>query len=53
MAGIGLGVLAYVFFSAHDATIKFLVASLPVWQILFVRSLDHHDRLPSLSGARG
>jgi drug/metabolite transporter (DMT)-like permease len=39
MAGIGLGVLAYVLFSAHDATIKFLVASLPVWQILFVRSL--------------
>ncbi len=38
MAGIGLGVLAYVLFSAHDATIKFLVASLPVWQILFVRS---------------
>ncbi len=39
MAGIGLGVLAYVFFSAHDATIKFLVTALPVWQILFVRSL--------------
>jgi drug/metabolite transporter (DMT)-like permease len=39
MAGIGLGVLAYVFFSAHDATIKFLVTDLPVWQILFVRSL--------------
>jgi drug/metabolite transporter (DMT)-like permease len=39
MAGIGLGVLAYVFFSVHDATIKFLVTALPVWQILFVRSL--------------
>jgi drug/metabolite transporter (DMT)-like permease len=39
MGGIGLGVLAYVFFSAHDATIKFLVETLPVWQILFVRSL--------------
>jgi drug/metabolite transporter (DMT)-like permease len=38
MAGIGLGVVAYVFFSGHDATIKFLVAALPVWQILFVRS---------------
>jgi drug/metabolite transporter (DMT)-like permease len=38
MVGIGLGVLAYVFFSGHDATIKFLVESLPVWQILFVRS---------------
>jgi drug/metabolite transporter (DMT)-like permease len=38
MVGIGLGVLAYVLFAGHDATIKFLVASLPVWQILFVRS---------------
>jgi drug/metabolite transporter (DMT)-like permease len=38
MAGIGLGVLAYVFFSGHDATIKYLVAALPAWQILFVRS---------------
>jgi drug/metabolite transporter (DMT)-like permease len=38
MAGIGLGVMAYVFFAGHDATIKYLVQSLPVWQILFVRS---------------
>jgi drug/metabolite transporter (DMT)-like permease len=36
--GIGLGVLAYFLFSGHDATIKVLVAQLPVWQILFVRS---------------
>jgi len=35
---MGLGALAYVLFSGHDATIKFLVASLPVWQVLFVRS---------------
>jgi drug/metabolite transporter (DMT)-like permease len=39
MTGIGLGVLAYMLFSAHDATIKLLVATLPVWQVLFVRSL--------------
>ena len=38
MSGIGLGVLAYMLFSAHDATIKFLVVDLPVWQILFIRS---------------
>lgn len=38
--GIGLGVLAYGLFSMHDATIKWLVASLPVWQVLFFRSLS-------------
>src|ERR1700722_788619 len=37
--GIGLGVLAYALFSMHDATIKWLVAGLPVWQVLFFRSL--------------
>jgi drug/metabolite transporter (DMT)-like permease len=37
-AGIGLGVLAYALFSVHDATIKWLVATLPVWQVLFFRS---------------
>jgi drug/metabolite transporter (DMT)-like permease len=36
--GIGLGVLAYALFSLHDATIKWLVAALPVWQVLFFRS---------------
>jgi drug/metabolite transporter (DMT)-like permease len=39
MAGIGLGVLAYSLFSFHDATNKWLVAALPVWQVLFCRSL--------------
>jgi drug/metabolite transporter (DMT)-like permease len=38
MAGIGLGVLAYSLFSLHDATNKWLVAALPVWQVLFCRS---------------
>jgi drug/metabolite transporter (DMT)-like permease len=37
--GIGLGVLAYGMFSMHDATIKWLVAELPIWQVLFCRSL--------------
>ena len=39
MSGIGLGVLAYALFSVHDATNKYLVATLPVWQILFFRSV--------------
>ena len=37
--GIGLGVLAYAMFSMHDATIKWLVAEMPIWQVLFCRSL--------------
>jgi drug/metabolite transporter (DMT)-like permease len=37
--GIGLGVLAYGMFSLHDATIKWLVAELPIWQVLFCRSV--------------
>jgi len=36
--GIGLGVLAYSLFSIHDAMNKWLVATLPVWQVLFFRS---------------
>jgi drug/metabolite transporter (DMT)-like permease len=36
--GILLGVLAYSLFSLHDATNKYLVAFLPVWQVLFFRS---------------
>ena len=38
MLGIGLSVLAYALFSLHDASIKWLVAALPAWQILFCRS---------------
>ncbi len=37
-AGILLGLLAYALFSVHDATIKWLVAALPVWEVLFFRS---------------
>lgn len=36
--GIGLGALAYSLFSIHDAMNKWLVATLPVWQVLFFRS---------------
>lgn len=39
VAGIVLGVLAYALFSVHDASIKWLVATLPTWQVLFLRSL--------------
>jgi drug/metabolite transporter (DMT)-like permease len=37
-AGILLGLLAYALFSVHDATIKWLVAKLPVSEVLFFRS---------------
>ncbi|MGE0222663.1 MAG: DMT family transporter [Acetobacteraceae bacterium] len=36
--GIGLGVLAYGLFAVHDACIKSLVETIPVWQVLFARS---------------
>jgi drug/metabolite transporter (DMT)-like permease len=38
MLGIGLGVLAYALFSAHDADLKWLVADLPIWEVVFARS---------------
>jgi drug/metabolite transporter (DMT)-like permease len=36
--GVALGVLAYGVFAVHDAAIKWLVADIPVWQVLFFRS---------------
>jgi len=36
--GIALGVAAYFVFAVHDAGIKWLVADVPVWQVLFFRS---------------
>jgi drug/metabolite transporter (DMT)-like permease len=39
MAGIGLTILAYFIFAFHDAAIKWLIATVPVWQILFFRSI--------------
>lgn len=38
MLGIGLALLAYTLLSWQDATVKWLVATVPVWQVLFVRS---------------
>ncbi len=37
--GIFLGVLAYGLFCVHDAEVKWLVATTPVWQVLFFRSV--------------
>ncbi|HEY0123941.1 MAG TPA: DMT family transporter [Rhizobium sp.] len=36
--GILLTVFAYMLFTAHDSAVKLLVASIPVWQVLFIRS---------------
>lgn len=38
-SGILLTSFAYFMFSMQDASVKWLVAALPVWQILFVRSV--------------
>ena len=38
-AGILLTSLSYFLFTVHDAAVKLLVASIPVWQVLFFRSL--------------
>lgn len=38
-SGILLTFVAYFMFSLQDASVKWLVAALPVWQILFVRSV--------------
>jgi hypothetical protein len=38
-AGILLTSLSYFLFTVHDAMAKLLVASIPVWQVLFFRSL--------------
>lgn len=39
MMGVALGLLAYALFSVHDAAIKLLVATLPVPEVVFVRSV--------------
>lgn len=38
-AGILLTSLSYFLFTLHDAAVKLLVATIPVWQVLFFRSL--------------
>jgi drug/metabolite transporter (DMT)-like permease len=40
LAGMALGATAYSLFSMHDAAVKWLViAGVPVWQVLFARSI--------------
>src|SRR5262245_30750956 len=39
LAGIALTGFAYFLFTVHDAVVKLLVAAIPVWQVLFFRSL--------------
>ena len=38
-AGILLTSFSYFLFTVHDAAVKLLVATIPVWQVLFFRSL--------------
>lgn len=38
MAGIGHALAGFSIFSIHDAAVKWLVADLPVWEVLFLRS---------------
>jgi drug/metabolite transporter (DMT)-like permease len=37
--GMGLALLAYSFLALQDATVKWLVDTVPVWQVLFIRSV--------------
>jgi drug/metabolite transporter (DMT)-like permease len=39
LAGTGLGVAAYALFALHDAANKWLVALIPVWEVLCFRSI--------------
>jgi S-adenosylmethionine uptake transporter len=39
MTGIGYALAGFSIFSMQDATVKWLAASLPIWEILFFRSL--------------
>lgn len=39
LSGIGFALAAYLLFSLHDATIKWLVADFSAWQVLFIRSM--------------
>lgn len=39
LSGILLTSFSYFLFSVQDASVKWLVAALPVWQVLFVRSV--------------
>ena len=39
LLGIGYALIGFSIFSIQDATVKWLVATLPVWQVLFSRSI--------------
>lgn len=39
MLGIGYALIGFSIFSIQDATVKWLVARLPVWEVLFSRSI--------------
>ncbi len=39
MAGIGYALAGFSIFSIQDATVKWLVTTLPVWEVLFSRSI--------------
>ena len=39
MLGIGYALAGFSIFSIQDATVKWLVTSLPVWEVLFLRSI--------------
>jgi drug/metabolite transporter (DMT)-like permease len=39
MLGMGLALAAYSLLAGQDATVKWLVSTVPVWQVLFVRSV--------------
>lgn len=39
MAGIGFAIAGFSVFSLQDATVKWLSAQLPIWEILFFRSI--------------
>ena len=49
-SGILLTSFAYFLFSVQDASVKWLVAALPVWQILFVRSVTIFGLCIALGG---
>ncbi|TIP10285.1 DMT family transporter [Mesorhizobium sp.] len=52
LAGILFTGAAYFLFSAQDASIKFLVASMTVWQIMFVRSMTILVACAAIGGRR-
>lgn len=52
MAGIGYALAGFSIFSIQDATVKWLVTSLPVWEVMFSRSLLIMVLCLSITGPR-